>query len=135
MKPAIAFTATRVRTGDVTAFQRRAVLEPLTGPAEDDDQIVEHTLRLVETWRTRVVELARAGYFNRVPVVATAALNCHPLFIVIPQRARRCGLREACPFCWARRIRSAVCLLDRAFCPPSGPRSRRRLVAELRPRV
>jgi hypothetical protein len=41
MTPAIAFTATRVRTGDVAAFQRRAVLEPLTGPAEDDDQIIE----------------------------------------------------------------------------------------------
>lgn len=108
-------------------IQRLAVLVPLFGTeAVEPEPVPRLTLKLVDRWRGRVMELAEAGLPGLAGDDAKAwqarkyAMNCLPTFAIVPQRTRCCRLREICPFCWAREVRETWMKIDRAFFAPTG---------------
>ncbi len=107
--------------------QRYAVVVPLFGTgAVEPEPVPSLTLKLVDHWRRRVMELAEAGLPGLAGDDAKAwqarkyAMNCLPTFAIVPQRTRCCRLRELCPFCWAREVRETWEKIDRAFFAPTG---------------
>src|SRR5215218_1528931 len=93
MESKLMFRVVGVPRGAAAEFARRAVLEPLAGPAGDDAQVVARTMELVEIWRRRIPELGRAGLreFAGRSTGATRlrvrAANCPPGFIKQDPRA------------------------------------------------
>jgi hypothetical protein len=119
--PPVASAAVGIPKGPAAKFMRHGVLEPLAGPLEGEDQLVETTLRVVRAWRERVEELARAGLHEfagtRKPTVLACAraVACRPAFIDPEPRTRGCLFAAACPHCWARRAVAYWQAIDRAF--------------------
>jgi hypothetical protein len=117
--PAAADLAARV--------QRRAVLEALCGPVAAgkamSQEIVLKTRGLIELWHERAAMLAEAGWRPlaggrarpgwRLPAggdpahaarALARAAGCRPAFVEPARRGRPCGLRAACPSCYAREV-------------------------------
>jgi hypothetical protein len=121
MEAEVRYTATGVPTGLAAEVRRRAVLEPLVGPAETSREITRATMRLVELWRARIAQLARAGLPEFAGASADAmarwalAANCPPGFVRQEPPGRPCRLRGLCPFCWAREVETFWRPIDRTF--------------------
>jgi hypothetical protein len=147
MEPEVSFDITGVTKGPAAEFKRLAVLEPLYGPASGDDQIVKNTIEVVELWRDRIKELARAGLPEFVGVPAKAgrraaqkakekadelrakAASCPPGFVRQTTESQPCRLWWACPFCWARAWVPYWRMWDQAFrADPATVRDTRRLL-------
>ena len=121
MEAGVTYTPTGIPTGLAAEVARRAVLEPLVGPAEGERAITRATLRLIELWRARVERLAAAGLPEFAGPSPTAvatwgrAANCPPGFVRQEPPGRPCGLRGLCPFCWGREVATLWRPIDRAF--------------------
>ena len=147
MEAGVTYKPTGIPTGLAAEVARRAVLEPLVGPAEGERAITRATYRLIELWRARVERLAAAGLPEFAGPSPTAvatwsrAANCPPGFVRQEPPGRPCGLRGLCPFCWGREVATLWRPIDRAFrrspdledsrrrwpsARPSGPRARPR---------
>lgn len=115
------YTPTGVPAGLAAEVRRRAVLEPLVGPAEGERAIGRATLRLIELWRSRIEQLARAGlpeFAGASPEARarwTLAAECPPGFVRQEPPGRPCRLRGLWPFCWAREVETFWKPIDRAF--------------------
>lgn len=68
-----------------------------------DEQIIEATKALQDSWRARVLALRRAGseQLGRGKNWIYAS-NCSPIGIYTMPPSRSCGHRQVCPFCWCR---------------------------------
>lgn len=59
---------------------------------------------LVRTWRARAYQLRKNGW-DTLQREGTwrMTVNCPPVGVITKQRAKSCGRRRVCPFCWARK--------------------------------
>lgn len=96
--------------------QRYAVLYPLQGACGSDEQVVEQTHALRGRWASRIYSLADVGWHPRSNPHSTGFVcNCRPTFVMMDNNLRSCGIRDICPFCYARWVRDVWDIMDEGY--------------------
>jgi hypothetical protein len=110
----------------------RATVVPALGPAKSHDDAAKKAIGLISAWRTRVDELAKAGWkwlAVKPPVGIEdaasvgsarrkwAALNCEPAAFFAKPSSWFCDQSAICPHCWGRRVYSTWKAVDSRLFP------------------
>lgn len=99
----IQFTPKYVLATNENLVQMQAVLYPILGGCDDDEQRKAKVMALVETRRERVSELRRSGWLHVQDDCDFKFIrNCLPTMVAVKERVRSCNRRYFCPFCYAR---------------------------------
>jgi hypothetical protein len=100
-----------------------AVMYPLFGRVDKPQARHPQVYRLIQLWRTRVAELAGAGWeplADADPAGIERRIsqlrNCSPPFVAA-HPSSSCGLSSLCPFCWARAAMKIWSLASGIFFP------------------